>query len=92
MEFEWDEDKNIVNRSKHGIDFRDAVHVFVDQRSLIREDNRHYGEQRFQLIGMARFGVLFVVYTERVDDIIRIISARAATKVERKMYRDGSFF
>lgn len=91
MNFEWDEDKNSSNKAKHGIDFRDAVHVFDDPRYITREDERDYGEQRFQLIGMAKFGILFVVYTERSGDVVRLISARKATKVERKVYDEGAF-
>lgn len=91
MNFEWDEDKNAINRAKHGIDFRDAVHVFYDDMSIVREDSGDYGEQRLQIIGMAKFGVLFVVYTERRDDVIRIISARKATKAERRVYEQSSF-
>lgn len=91
MNFEWDEDKNAINRAKHGVDFRDAIQVFYDDMSLVREDNGDHGEQRLQIIGMAKFGVLFVVYTERVDDVIRIISARKATKAERRLYENSSF-
>lgn len=93
MDFEWDEDKNSINKLKHGIDFRDAIRVFDDERYLVREDRgAEYGETRFQLLGAASFDVLFVVYTERRGDTIRIISARLATKLEKKMYRDGSFY
>ena len=45
MDFEWDENKNAINKQKHGIDFKDALHVFFDRRAIIREDNRKdYGE------------------------------------------------
>jgi uncharacterized DUF497 family protein len=93
VDFEWDEDKNAINKAKHGIDFRDAIRVFDDERYLVREDRRgEYGESRYQLLGATGFDVLFVVYTERHGDVVRIISARMATKAERKMYRDGSFY
>jgi uncharacterized protein len=90
--FEWDEVKNAINRSKHGVDFKDAVHVFFDPEHAEREDNHDYGEQRFQIIGKVSFGILFVVYTERSGDTIRLISARKATKAERRLYETGMFF
>ena len=93
MEFEWDEDKNDTNIAKHGIDFRDAIRAFDDGHCLTREDTRNnYGESRVQLLGATTSHVLFVVYTERHGDTIRIISARLATKSERKMYMSGKFY
>ena len=90
MDFEWDEVKNAINRVKHSIDFADACKVFFDPMALTREDTRAaYGEARYQIIGMASFGVLFVVYTERAEDTIRIISARKAEKHERRAYESG---
>lgn len=66
MEFEWDDAKNIVNRQKHNIDFADAVHVFIDKNRVYRKDTRQdYGEERYQTLGMTKFGVLMVVYTFR---------------------------
>jgi len=94
MEFEWDEDKNQLNFSKHRIDFADALHVFVDINRVERCDVRYiYGEERWQTVGMTNKGVVFVVYTERDDgNIIRLISARKAYKRERLAYEKGSFF
>ncbi|TOQ18293.1 BrnT family toxin, partial [Vibrio parahaemolyticus] len=52
MEFEWDENKNLINMAKHKIDFADAVHIFLDTSRIEREDTRSdYGEARFQTIG-----------------------------------------
>ena len=86
-DFEWDENKNIINKNRHKIDFADAIHVFFDDRRVTRLDNRNdYGEDRYQVIGMAYERVLFVVYTERTENTIRIISARKATKQERLAY------
>ena len=89
MEFEWDEHKNNININKHGIDFRAAAKVFNDPHFLVNEDNRHnYDEQRYQIIGAVEpHGVLFVVYTERRENTIRIISARQANKKERRLYQ-----
>lgn len=93
MGYEWDEGKNQINIGKHGIDFRDAVRVFDDPNCMIRADNREdYGEERFQIMGFTPSGVLVVIFTEREEDVTRIISAREATKSEKKLYRDGSFY
>ena len=85
LKFEWDEDKNKLNYKKHGIDFETAMLVFNDlQRIEIYED-------RYNTIGMVH-DVLFVVYTERKENI-RLISARLATKTERSIYYDtDSYF
>ena len=82
--FEWDEEKNKSNLAKHGVSFEDCIPVFSDEDSLVLEDDRHY-EQRWKVIGAGKFlVVLVVVYTYR--NKIRIISARKATKGERKVY------
>lgn len=92
MEFEWDENKNNSNWLKHRVDFADAVHVFLDENRVEREDTRRdYGEKRFQTIGKTNYGILFVVYTERNENTIRLISARKANKKERKFYESGLF-
>ena len=71
---------------KHDIDFADAVGVFEDEWALTFEDTDSHGEQRFITIGTDFLGrILVVVYTYRKDDI-RLISARAATKIEREEY------
>ncbi len=58
MEFEWDETKNMLNKQNHNIDFADAIHVFIDEKRVYREDTRRdYGEERFQTIGTTKFGV-----------------------------------
>lgn len=85
MEFEWDENKRQTNIAKHGIDFIDAQKIF-DYDTVTIEDNRfNYGEQRFIALGLLKGKVIVVVYTER-NNIIRIISARKATKNEQEIY------
>ena len=86
MVFEWDEDKNIANLRKHGIAFEDAVFVFKDPNLLETYDAKHsnLNEDRWYAIGFAE-RILCVVFTERFD-IIRIISARLATKKEIHEY------
>ena len=93
MNFEWDEEKNASNKVKHAIDFRDAVKVFDDHDCITREDDREsYGEARYQAIGTTAQGVLVVVFTERHEDVIRIISARRADKAEKRLYANGTFY
>ena len=91
MLFEWDEAKAEANLKKHGVDFRDAVRVFNDLDRIEFYDAAHSDEEeRFNTIGMVD-DILYVVYTERKDRT-RIISARFATKLERRMYYDRSVF
>lgn len=86
MEYEWDPAKNRANLAKHGIDFADAVAVFEDDFALTRPDTGSRGESRFVTVGVDGFGRhLVVVFTDR-STRIRIISARVATKPERKAY------
>lgn len=92
MRFEWDEVKNQINIRKHGIDFRDAVDVF-DHPVLTAIDQREdYGEDRWIALGWIVAIVGVVVYVERSADVIRIISARKATRhevCEVKRYKDS---
>jgi hypothetical protein len=90
MEFEWDEDKAESNFLKHGIAFEEAVTVFADPYLLFTEDSKHsQQEEREWAIGEAENGSLIVVIFTMRDDKIRIISARKATKMERKRYEEG---
>lgn len=92
MIFEWDEEKNKLNQRKHGIDFETAMLVFNDlQRIEIYDMEHSTTEDRYNTIGMVH-DVLFIVYTERKENI-RLISARIATKAERSIYFDqDSYF
>ena len=88
MQFEWDEDKNQENIKKHGLSFQDAEAVFDDPVRIECFDSTHSAnEERFITIGLAE-EVIVVVYTER-KEIIRIISARKATKEEERRYING---
>jgi len=85
MSFEWDHNKATINLDKHGVDFADAATVFDDPNAVTIDDPDH-NEVRFVTIGMDAYGrILVVVYTWR-GDVIRIISARKATKHEQKQY------
>ena len=88
MEFEWDENKAVLNLAKHGIPFEYAVRVFLDSYRLEEEELiEHEGEMRRRVIGMVDDRVLLVVYTERFSRT-RIISARRATRHERRKYHE----
>ena len=88
--FEWDEAKSRLNRRKHGLSLDAATGVF-DQPHLVRLDTRQeYGEDRWIAVGLIGLVVCVVVYTDRLDQrgtrIIRIISARKATRRECKKF------
>jgi uncharacterized DUF497 family protein len=92
LEFEWDERKNLKNRIKHGVWFEEARTVFEDPRALLMDDPDHSEqEERFLLLGMsASIRVLVVVHCYREKKgILRLISARKATKKERRIYEKG---
>ncbi|WP_040261880.1 BrnT family toxin [Pseudomonas massiliensis] len=82
MKCEWDEAKNQSNIRKHGIDFADVAEMFKHPMLLTRDDRVGYGEDRWLGIGWLTALVAVVVYTERHGNVIRVISARKATKQE----------
>jgi len=86
MKFEWDEDKNQINLQKHGIDFNDVPELFNHPLLTMRDDRFGYLEERWISLGALRTFVSVVVHTERRQGIIRIISARKATRQEAKRY------
>jgi len=88
LRFEWDEGKSLVNQRKHGISFEQAESVFCDERGLLMVDPTHSGdEDRFILLGLSvELHMLVVCHCYRGGDIIRIISARRATRRERATY------
>ena len=88
--FEWEHQKAKSNLKKHGVSFEEASTAFQDTLSLAIDDPLHsMDEDRVVLIGMSNKNrLLVVVHTERGDNI-RIISARKATKEERKNYESN---
>lgn len=86
---EWDDKKDEINKEKHGISFLTAAYVFTDENrvELFDEDYSYY-EDRHAVIGLVG-RLLFVVYTERWD-VIRLISARVATKEEEEIYNENN--
>lgn len=90
MRFEWDDNKAESNFLKHGITFEKAVTVFADPYLLFTEDFGHSKqEEREWAIGEAENGSIIVVIFTMRDELIRIISARKATKRECKKYEEG---
>lgn len=86
MHFEWDGEKAKINVQKHGITFNYALKVFDDENRLESYDYSHsIYEDRYNVLGVVD-DVLFVVYTERDNGVIRLISARRATKAEEDLY------
>lgn len=92
VKFEWDEIKNQKNLVKHGLSFETACEVFQDPFALSIQDRFEGNEERWQTIGLVRSIVIIIVahtYCGDDDEVIRIISARKATKNERKRYEEN---
>jgi hypothetical protein len=89
LRFEWDAEKEAGNRRKHGVSFSEAETVFSDEQAILIDDPDHSkAEDRYVLLGLsAPLRTLVVVHCYReVRDVIRIISARKATRTERALY------
>lgn len=86
--FAWDENKNTLNKAKHGVSFEESETVFYDEKALIEYDDQHSDcEDRFKILGYSNEGnLLIVVHCIREESIIRIISARKADNNERTSY------
>jgi uncharacterized protein len=84
MQFEWDESKNLENIRKHEIDFADVCAMFDSEMLIELDDRFDYGEDRSLGIGFLGLGIAVVVWTERRNNVIRIISARRANRHEQK--------
>lgn len=91
LRFQWDENKNESNIVKHGVSFDEASTVFDDEEAIFISDPDHsVGEERFLLLGLSSREKILVVchcYREN-DEVIRIISARPATKNEKRQYNE----
>lgn len=92
MRIEWNANKNRANQKKHGISFELAQDVFGDPLALSRPDRIEGGEERWHTLGVVE-GVILIVantFSGRGDEeVIRIISARKATKHEQRFYEEG---
>ena len=95
MIFEWDEEKDEINRSKHGLAFKDVKYIFADPFAISRDDYTE-SEDRRQIMGHAGGSLLvLVVYgmrDKKGEEVFRIISARKATAGERRKYEAGKWF
>jgi uncharacterized DUF497 family protein len=93
MRFEWDEAKNRRNLAKHRISFETAKLVFEDPHHLSIQDRVVEGEKRWQTLGMIDGVILLMVayayWAEDSEEIIQIISARKATRQERRAYEEA---
>lgn len=91
--FEWNEAKSRANQKKHGISFEEAKSVFFDEYAVQFYDDEHSSEEdRFIMLGMSNLSrILVVCHCERAEgQVIRIISARKATKKESGYYPQGA--
>ena len=92
LRFEWDPVKNAINKKKHGLSFEAAKEVFYDDFAILFDDPDHSSEEdRFLIIGTIKTEQICIVshFYRDNENIIRIISARKATKNERKIYLEG---
>ena len=91
MRFEWDPKKAATNIRKHGISFDEAVTVFKDPLAFIFDDTAHSGkEDREIIIGMSTLRkMILVCFVEGIENTVRIISARPATRQEIKDYEEN---
>ena len=93
MKVVWDESKNQINQSKHRLSFEVAQLVFDDPLHVSRQERIEGGEQRLQTIGLVHGLVLLLVAHSVIEadghETIRIISARKADKIERRIYEQG---
>jgi uncharacterized protein len=90
VRFEWDKRKAQANHRKHGVSFEDGRSLLTSNIDYLEiyDDEHSDDEDRFIAIGPVAVGIVLVVYTERTDDVIRIISVRRATKPEIELYRN----
>ncbi len=87
MEIEYDPQKAKSNLKKHGVLFEEAVTALYDPLALVQEDIDSIGESRWEFIGLSQeSNLLTIIYTLRNEEVIRIISARKATRSEAKYY------
>lgn len=86
MRYEWDEAKRRINLTRHGIDFAELAPVFEDAPLTVSDDRYDYGERRLSTLGLLKGRVVMVSHTETNDGIIRLISARRASKNEEIKY------
>ena len=92
MRFAWDPAKAARNIRKHGVSFDEAVTVFKDPLAFIFDDDTHSEQERREIIiGLSALRrMILVCFVERLEDLVRIISARPATRQETKDYEENA--
>ena len=96
MQWTWNEAKNRSNKLKHGLSFEIAQLIFDDPLAMSRRDP-YPNEERWQTLGIVNYVIIFVVHTspeydlQSGEEVGRVISARKATKHERRTYEEGNF-
>jgi uncharacterized DUF497 family protein len=90
VEFHWDEAKELTNRKKHGLAFAEAAGLLGSDAEYLEifDADHSEGEDRFIAIGPIARGLIVVVYAEPEEGVVRIISAREATRREQTLFRD----
>jgi uncharacterized DUF497 family protein len=90
VKFEWDPKKAAANKRRHGVSFQQAREVFLDLNGveILDEPHSDQTEERYIRIGLSSAGLLFVAYTERGTDTVRIIHARRAEKKFVRLYEE----
>jgi len=90
MKFEWDSEKSETNIRKHQVSFEDAASIFGDPLAITFRDPDHsVGERRYLTFGVSQNGILLVLSHTYRNELVRIISARRATRAERKIYEEN---
>jgi uncharacterized protein len=91
VQFEWDGRKAASNLRKHGVSFPEASTVFRDSLAVIFDDEAHSAQEYREIIigHSTRDRLLLVCFAEKAEDVVRIISARLATKKEREDYEEN---
>ncbi len=86
--FEWDPVKSAINRTKHGLSFDDVTELFMSGDDYLEMyDEEHSAEEdRFVAVGLLHGQIVVVVFTERQEDVIRVLSARRATRREGRLF------
>lgn len=90
VEFEWDPGKNTSNKEKHNLSFEEASKLFTSGATYLEEADLDHIEPRFRALGPIAAGIIVVIFVERLDgDVLRIISARYATRGEVLRYQQA---
>ena len=91
LEFEWDEAKARTNLNKHRVSFLTGAAIFSNERLERIDDREEYGELRWIALGRVDGEVYRVVFTQRGENLIRLISAQKASRDEREIYHRATF-